>query len=134
MTLSSVLMADRKRRPAWFKVGSRMIVIDRLIHNFLARTGILARFGADHPYGPRCYGENGCADILRFVSTEIDARQFDSGFPADFPRFIQHALWRYCAAGELDVCNGNNIDDRKSCEQSSCIIFNSCSKIALKSK
>jgi hypothetical protein len=133
MTLSSVLMADRKQRPDWFAVGSEMIVVDRLVHNLLVRTGILTRLGADHPYGPSCYGHNGCADILRRVSAKIDARQFDPKFPANFPRYIQHALWRYCAADELDVCNGNNIDDRKSCEYFLCIVYSKCSKIALKS-
>jgi hypothetical protein len=134
MTLSSVLMADRKQRPDWFAVGSEMIVVDRLVHNLLVRTGILARLGADHPYGPSCYGHNGCAAILRRVSAKIDAQQFDPKFPANFPRYIQHALWRYCAADELDVCNGNNIDDPKSCEYILCIVYSKCGKVALKSK
>jgi hypothetical protein len=132
MTLSSLLMADRRHRPDWFEVGSEMIVVDRLVHNFLARTGILSRFEADHPYGPRCYGADGCADILRLVSAQIDARQFDATFPADFPRYTQHAVWRYCAADALNICNGNNIDDRKSCEQSRCILHGNCGKKALK--
>jgi hypothetical protein len=32
-----------------------MIAIDALVHNFLVRTGILARFAADHSYGAACY-------------------------------------------------------------------------------
>ncbi|WP_249148646.1 hypothetical protein [Bradyrhizobium jicamae] len=134
MTLSSVLMADWKGRPDWFDVGSQMIVVDRLVHNLLARAGILARFGASHTYGQRCYAENGCADILRQVSAEIDARQFDASFPANFPRYIQHALWHYCAGSGLNVCNGNNIDDRKSCEQISCNVYSICGRNALKYK
>jgi hypothetical protein len=125
-------MADRERQPHWFAVGSEMIVVDRLVHNLLARTGILTTLGAGHLYGPRCYGEGGCADILRLVAAKIDARQFDPDYPANFPRYIQHALWRYCAADALNVCNGNNIDDRKSCEYRSCNIYDICSKIALK--
>ncbi|UQE03661.1 hypothetical protein JEY30_47475 (plasmid) [Bradyrhizobium japonicum] len=101
MTLSSVLMADRESRPDWFAVGSAMIVVDSLVHNFLVRAGILKRLGTDHPYGPRCYATGGCAAVLRLISAKIDARQFDRNFPADFPRFIQHALWRYCAADAL---------------------------------
>ena len=132
MTLSSLLMADRLKRPDWFAVGSEMIVVDRLVHNFLARSGILKRFDADHPYGPRCYGIDGCANILRLVSAKIDARRFDATFPSNFPRYTQHALWRYCAADALNICNGNNIDDRKSCEQSQCILHENCGKIALK--
>ncbi|VIO70455.1 hypothetical protein CI1B_31090 [Bradyrhizobium ivorense] len=108
MTLSAVLMADRKSRPDWFDVGSQMVVVDRLVHNLLARAGILTRFGAPHAYGQRCYGENGCADILRRVSANIDARQFDASFPANFPRYIQHAAWHYCAASGLNVCNANS--------------------------
>ncbi|WP_342712884.1 hypothetical protein AAFG13_18175 [Bradyrhizobium sp. B124] len=132
MTLSSVLMADRERRPDWFEVGSQMIVVDRLVHNLLIRTGILAKSGAPHGYGQRCYSENGCADILRRVAAQIDARQFDASFPANFPRYIQHALWHYCAGSGLNICNGNNIDDRKSCEQISCIAYSNCARIALK--
>lgn len=55
MTLSSILMADRASRPSWFDVGSQMIVVDTLVHNFLRRTGILAAFGGGHAYGPKCY-------------------------------------------------------------------------------
>jgi hypothetical protein len=132
MTLSSLLMANRENRPAWFKTGSEMIVVDRLVHNFLVRTGTLAAFGADHPYGHGCYGKAGCADILRHVSREIDARQFDPAYPANFPRYTQHALWRYCAANALNICNGNNIDDRSSCTNLDCPIFRKCRKIPLK--
>ena len=132
MTLSSLLMADRANRPDWFTVGSEMIVVDRLVHNFLARSGILRRFEADHPYGPSCYGVEGCAGILRLVAARIDAQRFDTTFPSNFPRYTQHALWRYCAADALNICNGNNIDDRKSCEQNTCILYENCAKIPMK--
>jgi hypothetical protein len=122
MTLSSLLMADRANRPRWFDVGSQMIVIDTLVHNFLRRTGVLAAFDADHAYGPRCYQQGGCSEILRHVAERIDARAFNLAFPANFPRFIQHALWRYCAADALNVCNANNIDDHKYCYNSNCIV------------
>jgi hypothetical protein len=49
------------------------------------------------------------------VAQRIDARQFNPEFPPPFPRFVQHAIWRYCAQSGLDVCNGNRIDDRQSC-------------------
>jgi hypothetical protein len=132
MTFSSVLMADRASRPRWFDVGSRMIVIDTLVHNFLRRTGILAAFQADHAYGPKCYQPGGCSEILRQAAARIDARAFDLAFPANFPRFIQHALWRYCAADALNVCNANNIDDRKSCTNKECLIFSRCGRKPLK--
>ena len=95
MTLSSLLMAARSHRPQWFDVGSQMIVVDTLVHNFLRRTGILAAFDAGHAYGPQCYQQSGCAEILRLIATHIDAREFNSAYPANFPRFIQHALRRY---------------------------------------
>lgn len=126
MTLSAVLMADRGNRPRWFDVGSQMIVVDTLVHNFLRRTGILAEFDAAHVYGPKCYQHGGCSDILRRVAECIDARAFNGSFPPIFPRLIQHALWRYCAADELDVCNANNIDDSKYCIQNTCEIYSIC--------
>jgi hypothetical protein len=132
--LSTILMADRKKRPQWFDIGSQMIVIDTLVHNFLVRTGILERFDVDHLYGPACYGPGHCADLLRLVSAAIDARQFNSTYPANFPRFVQHTLWRYCAADGLNVCNGNMIDDRESCQSDVCIVNNKCSKKALKTR
>lgn len=126
MTLSAVLMADRANRPRWFDIGSQMIVVDTLVHNLLRRTGILVGFGASHVYGPKCYQQSGCSDILRRVAERIDARAFSSAFPANFPRLIQHALWRYCAADELDVCNANNIDDTKYCTYNNCYIYSIC--------
>jgi len=51
MTLSCILLAAPKRLHLWHEVGASMIAIDTLVHNFLVRTGILARFRADHSYG-----------------------------------------------------------------------------------
>ena len=118
MTLSCILLAAPKRLHLWHEVGASMIAIDTLVHNFLVRTGILARFEADHSYGAACYQVGGCADIINAVAQRIDARQFNPGFPQPFPRFVQHAIWRYCAQSGLDVCNGNRIDDRQSCTTS----------------
>jgi hypothetical protein len=132
MTLSSVLIAAPEARPGWFEAGSHMIVVDSLVHNFLHRTGVLAALGAAHLYGPACYQPGRCADILRLVSGHIDARRFNRRYPANFPRFIQHALWHYCAADGDNVCNGNSIDDLKSCENNYCILFRQCSRTPLK--
>jgi hypothetical protein len=66
------------------------------VHNFLVRTGILARFDT------ACYQVGGCADIIDAVAQRIDARQFNPGFPQLFPRFVQHAIWRYCAQSGLE--------------------------------
>ena len=126
MTLASLLLASSK--PLWPEVGASMIAIDTLVHNFLHRTGILHRLGANHPYGAACYRPNGCADIIRTVSTRIDARPFNRTFPQVFPRFVQHAIWRYCAQGYLNVCNGNRIDDRHACQNRYCQLYITCDR------
>jgi hypothetical protein len=131
MTLSIVLLAAPEDRPLWIEVGASMIAIDTLVHNFLVRTGILHRFDATHAYGMACYRPGGCASIIENVSGNIDARQFNPAFPRSFPRFVQHAIWRYCSQNGLDVCNGNRIDDRKSCGNVYCQIYNICDRISL---
>jgi hypothetical protein len=131
MTLSSILLAAPKRLRLWHEVGASMIAIDTLVHNFLVRTGILARFEANHSYGAACYQTGGCADIIGAVAQRIDGRQFNPGFPQPFPRFVPHAIWRYCAQSGLDVCNGNRIDDRQSCNNVYCQIHSNCDRITL---
>ena len=131
MSLSCILLGAPKRQRLWHEVGASMIAIDTLVHNFLVRTGILKRFKADHSYGAACYQAGGCADIIDAVAQRIDARQFNSGFPQSFPRFVQRAIWRYCAQSGLDVCNGNRIDDRQSCMNVYCQIRIYCDRIAL---
>jgi hypothetical protein len=131
MALSSLLLGAPKNLRLWREVGASMIAIDTLVHNFLHRTGILHRFGADHAYGAACYRRGGCAEIIEIVADRIDARAFNPTFPAVFPRFVQHAIWRYCARSGLDVCNGNRIDDRKPCENVYCQIQSICDRITL---
>jgi hypothetical protein len=124
MTLSGVLLAAPEDLPVWIEVGASMIAIDTLVHNFLHRTGILHRFDADHAYGMACYRPGGCASIIEVVAGQIDAREFNLAFPRSFPRFVQYAIWRYCSQNGLDVCNGNRIDDAKSCGNVYCQIYN----------
>jgi hypothetical protein len=131
MTLSCILLAAPRGRETWVEVGASMIAIDTLVHNFLVRTGILHRFRAEHPYGTACYRPGGCADIIARTAAQIDAHAFNPDFPAVFPRFVQHAIWRYCAQSGLDVCNGNRIDDRKSCANVYCQIYSHCDRIVL---
>jgi hypothetical protein len=126
MTLSSLLLASNKT--IWSEVGASMIAVDTLVHNFLHRTGILHRLGANHPYGTACYRPNGCADIIRTVSTRIDARPFNRTFPQAFPRFVQLAIWRYCTQGYLNICNGNRIDDRHACQNRYCQLHPQCDR------
>jgi hypothetical protein len=132
MALSSLLMSGGKRRPRWVEVGATFVAVDTLVHNFLHRTGILSRFSADHPYGDRCYQPGGCASILGLLAAQIDARKFNPAFPATFPRFVQSAIWRYCAENGLDVCNGNRIDDDSRCDNRHCQLFRRCDRLALR--
>lgn len=134
MVLSHLLMGAGGRKPLWLDVGTTFIAIDTLVHNFLHRTGILGRLSADHPYGTNCYRPGGCASILRLIASKIDAREFNGSFPATFPRFVQSAIWRYCAEYGLDVCNGNRIDDGARCDNAHCQLFRSCDRIALKAE
>jgi hypothetical protein len=76
----------------------------------------------------------GCAEIIETVAERIDASAFNPAFPARFPRFVQHAIWRYCARRGLDVCNGNRINDRKSCANIYCQIHNICDRMHRTSK
>jgi len=117
MALSDLLLAAG-RRPLWVEVGATFVAVDTLVHNFLHRTGILHRLHADHPYGDRCYRPGGCAGILHLLAANIDARQFNPTFPATFPRFVQSAIWRYCAEDGLDICNGNRVLRAKPCDHS----------------
>ena len=84
MALSSLLLGAPKKMGLWIEVGGSMIAIDTLVHNFLHRTGILARFNANHPYGAGCYRPGGCADIIAAVAERIDARQFNPAFRRPF--------------------------------------------------
>lgn len=128
LVLSTLLLGAGGGRPFWVEAGAAMIAIDTLVHNFLARTGILNRANADHPYGPQCYSSGGCADLINVISGTIDSRQFNSRFPPDFPRFVQKAIWQYCAMQALNVCNGNNINDVSRCTYVKCRIFRLCDR------
>jgi hypothetical protein len=132
MALATLLMGGGATRPGWFDVGTGFVVIDTLVHNFLARTGMLTRLDADHAYGPACYQPGGCADVVERVCSGIDARQFNPDFPKTFPGFVQHSIWRYCAQAGLDICNGNQIDDRDRCMNMWCRVYSECDRLSLR--
>ena len=131
MVLSGLLLAAPGERHLWVETGAGLIAVDSLVHNFLHRTGILHRLAGQHAYGVACYRPCGCADIIRAVARRIDASQFNRQFPQTFPRFVQHAIWRYCAQQELDICNGNRIDDHKNCDNIYCRLHSICDRITL---
>lgn len=97
MALADLLLAAGDGRPLWREAGAGMVAVDSLVHNWMHRTGVLARLGCDHPYGTKCYGPSGCASIIAAVSDQLDARAFNADYPKSFPRFVQHSIWRFCA-------------------------------------
>lgn len=132
MALSTLLMGARRLDPLWFQTGKDMVVVDNLAHNFMHRTGILQDCGQPHPYGVACYANGGCSSIIREVALTIDCQQFNGSFPSDFPRFIQHAIWRYCAAEAANICNGNQVNDRFACRNRFCRLGPKCGRKPLK--
>ena len=131
MALASLLMGAGGNRPGWFDVGASFIVVDTLVHNFLVRTGILDRLDGWPSVRPGLLPAGGCADVLIDIATTIDARRFNPGFPKVFPRFVQSAIWRYCAQSCLDICNGNQIDDRGRCTNMWCRLYSRCDRLVL---
>jgi hypothetical protein len=132
MTLSTLLIGAREHRPVWRETGTAMIAVDTLVHNFLHRTGILQDCGSSHAYGAACYGQSGCAEIIRSVADRIDTRTLNPAFPQRFARFVQNAIWRFCAGDCLNLCNGNRIDDRRACQIGYCHLHQRCGRIPLK--
>ena len=66
------------------------------------------------------------------LAGERYARQFNASFPKTFPRFVQHAIWRYCSLSGLDVWNGNRIDDSGPCENKDRRVRLMCDRVALR--
>lgn len=130
MSLATLLLSAPIQKKEWKHVGGSLIVIDRLVHNFLHRTGLARLFGRAHLYGPSCYQRDGCFDVVERLSMLVDVRRFDARFSSYFPRFVQLAIWRYAAP--FDICNGNRINDRKRCEVRDCYLTGDCQRIALK--
>lgn len=128
LAFASILLAAQDARTHWHETGGSMVAIDTLVHKFFHRTGILARFNAEHPYGPRCYERNCCAELVEKIAGQIDAREFNKNFPKVFSRYVQYAIWRFCAQDGLDVCNSNRIVDRERCENGWCQLFPSCDR------
>ena len=132
MAFANLLLGADPSRERWVTTGASMVAIDTLVHNWLHRTGSLRRLGAEHAYGPACYGAGGCASIIEETARRIDARRFCPDGPAFFPRLLQKAIWMFCAEAHLGICNGNRIDDRDRCTQTGCPLFISCEREALR--
>ena len=134
MAMADLLLGADPKRALWVETGAGMIAIDTLVHNFLYRTGVLHRAYFEHPYGPLCYKRGSCSDILQVYAQSVDARAFSPSFPQCFPRFVQHAIWRFCAQGAMDVCNGNRIDDEDRCDNFQCPNFELCDRVLIRAQ
>ena len=132
MSFANLLQGADPHRPRWVATGATMIAVDRLVHNFLVRTGIVRRVGAPHPYGPGCYRETGCAAIIDRLARQIDARKYDLAAPTYCPRLIQFALWIYCSQAGLNICNGNKIDAAARCKNRNCTVYALCERNPLR--
>ncbi|MBX3121592.1 MAG: hypothetical protein KF854_00860 [Nitrospira sp.] len=131
MALTTLLMSAPPKKSNWLRAGRQLIVVDSLVHNFLHRTGALSTVGAMHPYGAKCYAPGGCFDVIDVLANAVDARRFNTEFPSHFPRFVQLAIWRFCAQGIFNICNGNQIDDRKRCSERDCFLRETCGRRVL---
>lgn len=128
MALATLLLSAPAEKIEWQTAGCSLIVVDSLVHNFLHRSGLIDLLGEPHPYGRKCYVENGCFDVVGSLSKLVDARRFDAHFPTFFPRFVQLAVWRYCAQSVWNVCNGNQIDDKRRCDNGECYLHDECAR------
>jgi len=132
MALATLLLGADPRRDPWVETGASMIAIDTLVHNWLHRTGILRDLGAQHGYGLRCYTAGGCAEIIERFAEQFDARQFNPDYPTYFPRFVQKAIWWFCAQAGHHECNGNRVDDDGPCRRDDCALGRTCARVPLR--
>jgi hypothetical protein len=131
MILADLLLGGDRQRERWVATGASMVAIDTLMHAFLHRTGILDRFSASHRYGEGCYASGGCADIVEIIAQHLDASEFNPAFPSYFPRYVQSAVWAFCAEVRFNICNGRRIDDDRPCQQRICPAYESCDRLSL---
>lgn len=132
MILAELLLGADPDRERWTTTGASFVAVDSLVHAHLRRTGILRRLDVKHDYGPACYAPGGCAEAIATLSERIDAREFNPTFPACFPRWVQFAIWWFCAADGWSICNGNHIDDRVGCRRLFCPADIGCDRLPLR--
>jgi hypothetical protein len=126
MMLATLLTAADVSRPRWHGVGRSMVAIDSLVHNLLHRTGILHAYRAEHRYSALCYGLTGCEAVVRDLASRLHTNACVS------PRSLQHAIWHFCAADGLAICNGKKIRDAAACQQLDCPLAARCARIPLR--
>ena len=133
MILAELLLGADPKRSKWIEAGASFVAVDSLVHGFLHRTGVLDGLGAEHLYGATCYGPDGCARVIERLAIAIDARKFAPTFPSCFPRWVQFAIWYFCAADGWAICNANKIEDQVGCDQQFCPAFHSCDRLPITS-
>jgi hypothetical protein len=126
MMLATLLVSADLSRPRWRAVGRSMVAIDSLVHNFLHRTGILHAYKAEHRYSALCYGPTGCEAVVRDLASRLPSDACAS------PRSLQHAIWHFCAADGLAICNGRRIRDTAACQQLDCPLAAGCARMPLR--
>lgn len=131
MIASDIAIGLSVRRPALLASGASIVVIDSLVHNLLMRTGAITSAGKPHAFGSGCYASGGCSDLIVRFSETVDARSYNSAWPRLAPRMLQHALWRFCAGNEFNVCNGNQIHAGRKCESECCPAARRCARVIL---
>ena len=131
MILAELLLGADPERSTWVETGASFVAVDSLVHSFMHRSGILQQLGAGHAYGPACYGREGCLAVIERLASLIDAREFNPAYPAVFPRWVQFAIWWFCAADGWAVCNATVIDDQIGCEQRFCPAFRHCERLPM---
>lgn len=132
MALSDLLLGAGEGRMHWLEAGGAMIAIDSLVHNWLHRTGYSNKPTVRTPTDVACYRDGSCRDLLDHLASAIDASSFNPSYPRNFPRFVQKAIWSFCAQSGLARCNGITIDDRLPCERD-CPVWSNCAHQPLKS-
>lgn len=128
MTLSTLLLAAPNGWKRWRTVGGGMIAIDTLVHKFMHRTGILHRLKSEHEFGAACYRKTGCAEIVEQIASRIDASKFNKRYPRRLARWVQHAIWSWCAMDRSAECNSVRVKDRESCANIYCRVFKRCDR------
>lgn len=127
MIMADLLIGGDPARERWVAAGGAMVAIDSLVHNVLARTGVIESCGTKHAMGPACYRADGCADVIERLVAELSA----AGNATILPRQLQHAIWSFASEGGRSICNGRWIDDRRGCEQRWCPARHGCARLAL---
>lgn len=131
MILADLVLAIAGDNQLLLAVAAQTVVIDRVVHNILMRTGALEHAGKRHQFGEGCYKPGGCADLIFKVSHRIDAKRIDHRWPSYAPRLVQHALWRFGAADGLRTCNANEIPNGQRCNLIGCPAKGACARLTI---